>query len=112
MTKLYIKQAYLALFDLLDKEYDKTSDNELGRLLSDMNPNTFVGDMSADSACYEDFCDSLKEYEKDDVLSAYLVSMKFLKMYQDEFGFNIGEFVDTISFEKYKECFEIVNIDS
>ena len=112
MADGFIKKAYIALFDLLDKEYDKTSDNELGRLLSDMNPNTFVGDMSADSACYEDFCDFGKEYQKDDVLSAYSASMKFLKMYQDEFGFNIGKFIDTISFEKYKECFEKANIDS
>lgn len=112
MTGIYTKQAYLIMFDLLDKEYDKTGDNELGRLLSGMNPNTFVGDMSADSACYEDFCDSLKEYEKDDVLSAYSVSMKFLKMYENEFDFNIGKIVDTISFEKYKECFEKVCINS
>lgn len=112
MTKLYIKQAYLALFDLLDKEYDKTSYNELGRLLSDMNPNTFVGDMSADSACYEDFCDFGKDYEKDDVLSAYSASMKFLKMYENEFGFNIVKIVETISYEKYKECFEKANTDN
>lgn len=106
MTERYLQKAYNVVFDLLDKEYDKTGDNELGRLLSDMNPNTFVGDMSADSACFEDFCDFGKEYAKDDVLSAYSASMKFLKMYQNEFGFNIGKIVDTISFEKYKECFE------
>lgn len=105
MTETYSNKAYLALFNLLDSKYEKSRDTQLGRLLGDMNPILFVDDTSADSACFEDFSDCCASYPSDEVRSAYKASIDFLKMYDNEFGFEISGIIEEISFEEYEECF-------
>ena len=105
MTEKYLFKAYLALFNLLDLKFEKSKDLQLGRLLGDMNPNLFADDTSADSACFEDFLDCSASYTSDEVLNAYNASIDFLKMYNNEFGFEILELIEELSFKEYEECF-------
>ena len=105
MTEKFISRAYLTLFNLLDSRFNKTSDKETGKLLSAMNPYIFTNDLSADSACYEDFCDCAMQYNNDEIVSAYSASIGFLKMYCNDFGFNIQCLVDDISLKEYQEMF-------
>ena len=109
MTEKFINRAYLTLFNLLDLKFNKTSDKELGRLLSNMNPNTFINDTSADSACYEDFCDCADNFENNEITSAYSVSIKFLEMYCNDFGFEIQKVIDDISLKEYETLFAETN---
>ena len=74
MTEAYANKAYIALFNLLDSKFDKSKDREVGRLLSDMNPNLFFDDTSADSACFEDFFNCCASYTNDKTLNAYNAS--------------------------------------
>lgn len=110
MTEQVTRKAYIALFNLLDSRYDKTQDGELGRLLSGMNPNMFFDDVSADSACYEDFCECAKLYEDDTVTCAYKTSVDFLKLYSNEFRFDIKSIVEDIALDEYINVFDNANL--
>ena len=105
MTEKYSYKAYLTLFNLLDLKYEKSKDPHLGRLLGDMNPNLFADDTSADSACFEDFLDCSTSYTSDELLNAYNASIDFLKMYNNEFGFEISDVIEELSFNEYEGCF-------
>ena len=105
MTEKYSKKAYLTLFNLLDFKFEKNQNPQLGRLLGDMNPNLFADDTSADSACFEDYLDCGAPYTSDEILNAYHASLDFLKMYKNEFGFEITELIEELSFKEYEECF-------
>ncbi len=105
MTEAYANKAYIALFNLLDSKFDKSKDREIGRLLSDMNPNLFFDDTSADSACFEDFFNCCASYTNDKTLNAYNASIDFLKLYCEEFGFEIKNTIKDISLEEYSNCF-------
>ena len=109
MTENFTRRAYIALFNLLDSRYDKTQDGELGRLLSGMNPNMFFDDVSADSACYEDFCESSMLYKEDNVRDAYRTSVNFLNLHCNEFGFDIKSVVENITLYEYVNFFENAN---
>lgn len=109
MTEKFTKRAFLTLFNLLDLKFNKTSDKELGRLLSNMNPNTFINDTSADSVCYEDFCDCADNFESNEITSAYSVSIKFLETYCNDFGFEIQKVIDDISLKEYETLFAETN---
>ncbi len=106
MTENFTRKAYIALFNLLDSRFDKTQDGELGRLLSGMNPTMFVDDASADSACYEDFCECAKLYKDETVTCSYKTSVDFLKLYCNEFGFDIKSVVENITLDEYINFFE------
>ena len=109
MTENFTRRAYIALFDLLDSRFDKTQDGELGRLLSGMNPTMFVDDASADSACYEDFCECSMLYKEDNMRDAYRTSVDFLNLYCNEFGFDIKSVVENITLDEYVNFFENAN---
>ncbi len=108
MTEKYINKAYIALFSLLDLRFNESKDSELGRLLSDMNPNLFAQDTSADSACFEDYVDCCVSYESDSILNAYKASIDFLKLYCNEFGFEIMIIIEEISSQEFENCFNCV----
>ena len=110
MTEQVTRKAYIALFNLLDSRYDKTQDGELGRLLSGMNPNMFFDDVSADSACCEDFCESSMLYKEDNVRDAYRTSVNFLNLYCNEFGFDIKSIVEDIALDEYINVFDNANL--
>ena len=102
MTEKYTNKAYLALFNLLDLRFNKSEDSELGRLLSDMNPNLCTQDTSADSACFEDYSDCCASYEADSIANAYKASVEFLKLYCNEFGFEIMGVIEDISLQEFE----------
>ncbi len=108
MTEKYTSQAYIALFNMLDLRFNKSKDSELGRLLSDMNPNLFVDDMSADSACFEDYLDCCVSYEADSIPNAYKASVDYLKLYCNEFGFEIISVIEDVSLQEYEHCFNSI----
>lgn len=110
MTKKYTSQAYITLFNMLDLRFNKSKDSELGRLLSDMNPDLFIDDTSADSACFEDYLNCCASYESDLILNAYNASVEFLKLYCNEFGFEIMSVIEDVSLQEYEHCFDnIIN---
>lgn len=108
MNNKFTRKAYIALFNLLDSRFDKTQNTELGRLLSNMNPDLFMDDTSADSACFEDFCDKSIRYKEDTVRNGYNTSVEFLNLYCDEFGFDIMNFINEITLEEYSNSFDKV----
>lgn len=75
-----------------------------------MCPHTFKDSNSTDPAAYEDFLGCLKtciaETEKTDVDMAFKASIRFLEMYRDEFGFEINDYIERITFDVYKKEFE------
>lgn len=105
MTEQFIKKAYLALYHLLDDEYFKKKNDALGNVLSFMSPYTFKDLNSADPAYYSDFCRFIKKYDSEDIKSAYNASIDFLMFYHTEFEFQIKEYIDKLTLEKYSEYF-------
>ena len=114
MTQNYTDKAYLALYKIIDKYYDEDKNDWIASLASDMCPYTFVDSKSADPATYEDFTDCFNlcfaQSQKEDIETAYAASIKFLEMYRDEFGFDIGEYIEKLSFETYSQEFEKVHL--
>lgn len=53
-------QIFIALFYVLDAEYDECKDERLGNYLSGMNPFLFKGEGSADPAIYSEFSSIFK----------------------------------------------------
>lgn len=105
MTEQFIKKAYLALYHLLDDEYFKKKNDALGNVLSFMSPYTFKDLNSADPAYYSDFCAFIKKYDSENVKSSYNASIDFLMFYHTEFEFQIKEYIDKLTLEKYSEYF-------
>lgn len=106
VTEQFIKKAYLALYNLLDDEYFRKKNDELGNILSFMSPYTFQDLNSADPAYYSDFCRFIKKYNIENSESAYKASVDFLTFYHTEFDFQIKEYIDKLTPEKYSEYFD------
>lgn len=70
-----------------------------------MSPYTFKDLNPADPAYYLDFCSFIKNYDSEDVESAYKASIDFLMFYHTEFEFQIKEYIDELTLEKYSEYF-------
>jgi hypothetical protein len=62
----------------------------------------FTQDISADSACFEDYLDCCALHETDSIQNAYKASVEFLKLYCNEFGFEI------ISLQEFKDSFNSI----
>ena len=109
MNIKYEKQSYLALYNIIDKFYTKDKNEFIAELASEMCPYTFKDSISADSAVYEDFSDCLHfcfaESENEDISTAFNASIRFLKMYRDEFGFKIDDYIEQLSIDLYKNEF-------
>lgn len=114
MISSYTDQAYLALYNIVSRYYDEDKNDWIASLASDMCPYTFVDSKSADPATYEDFTDCFNlcfaQSQKEDIETAYAASIKFLEMYRDEFGFDIGEYIEKLNFETYSQEFEKVHL--
>ena len=104
------KQFYIALYNIIDKFYKNDKNEFIAELASEMCPYTFKDSISADSAVYEDFSDCLHfcfaESENEDISTAFNASIRFLKMYRDEFGFEIDNYIEQLSIDLYKQEFE------
>lgn len=111
MNEKFASKAFVTLYRFLDNLYKKEQNDSLGTLLGDMNPDLFVNSISADPAVYEDFYDCAKEcYESSrtsDARTAFLSSMKFLRMYHDEFGSELQDVIKAMDYSVYQIMFEI-----
>lgn len=112
MNIKFKKQSYTALYNIIDKFYAEDKNDFIANLASDMCPGTFKDSNSADPAVYEDFLDCLNfcfaETDKIDVTTAFKAAIRFLEMYRDEFGFEINDYIERITFELYEREFEQV----
>ncbi|MDR1157592.1 MAG: hypothetical protein LBK75_04705 [Oscillospiraceae bacterium] len=68
--KSNLKQSFLAAFQILDEVFDDTRNEQLGNLLSEMNPYLFADLMSADPAIWNEWIDCAKKINKDEVYSS------------------------------------------
>ena len=90
--ELSLEEAYLAMFYMLDEYYNSTKNDDLGALLSSLNPHLFIDSISADSAAWSDWIDIVSEVtheKKITSVEAFKSMIKFLEFYEKEFCFNL-----------------------
>ena len=91
-----LEQAYKYIFKILDNYYDKTHNDELGALLSGLNPHLFKKRISADPAAWDDWMDAVQKVTprenitEDEARKAMLMLMK---EYNDHHGFDLEEVI-------------------
>ena len=86
------KQAFLAMFDLLDEYYDMTKNDDLGAILGSISPKLFVDGEPADPASWHDWEDSIHKVTTKELINcmeALQAVREFLNLYQVEFGYNL-----------------------
>jgi hypothetical protein len=99
------RQAYLATFYYLDGIYDETRDENLGNLLSSMNPFLFLNSLSADPAIWIDWTMCVEKVTKKTKLSeqeAFTVMIVFLDFNQVEFSSVINKVQSAGADENWK----------
>jgi hypothetical protein len=99
--ELTIKQAFFAMFYLLDTYFDNGYESDLGGLLGAINPYLFDGDMPADTATFDEWksCISEVSEKNDNSIKAdgvYKAIIKFLEFYSTEFGFNLEDIINDV----------------
>lgn len=90
--ELSLEEAYLAMFYMLDEYYNSTKNDDLGALLSSLNPYLFIDSISADSAAWSDWIDIVSEVtheKKITSVEAFKSMINFLEFYEKEFCFNL-----------------------
>ncbi|MCL2083442.1 MAG: hypothetical protein FWH04_09470 [Oscillospiraceae bacterium] len=109
--KLNIKQAYMAMFKLLDGCYWNTRNDDLGAMLGFMNTEIFEGDEPVDMAVFDTWEDCTSNVTNNKLLSSkqiFCSVIAFLKIYKDEFDFNLQWLIDKLEAEgeseKWAEC--------
>jgi hypothetical protein len=97
---LNLERSYLAMFFMLDEYWDETKHDSLAAMLGSLNPFLFKDSISADPAAFQNWVDSVKKVTDEGVLTydeAFQASLIFLKLYQIEFGFEVGGVIDELS---------------
>ncbi len=93
------RQAYLATFYYLDRIYDETRDENLGNLLSSMNPFLFLNSLSADPAIWIDWTMCVEKVTKKTKLSeqeAFTAMIVFLDFNQVEFSVDFSPIINEV----------------
>lgn len=105
--KITIKEAYYAMFYLLDKYYDEKQNDDLGAILGSMNPTIFSDDMPADAALWSEWIAIVKKIvsceradECLDTNQAFQAMVAFLSYYKKEFGVRIEEVIEDLTSNK------------
>ncbi|SHJ73451.1 hypothetical protein SAMN02745163_02458 [Clostridium cavendishii DSM 21758] len=92
--KLCVKEAYLTMVWFIDSFYCESKDNDLGALLGDLSPSTFLDCISADPAAWDiwnkiiskfDLKDREYKYVKEDEL------LKIIELFLNDFAGNCFE---------------------
>jgi len=92
-----MKEAYCEVFEILNAYWEQSRVDDLGSMLSDMSPQTFISDasVSADPAVYADWREAWaneagidKEATPEQINS---VANTLLDYYIDEVGYDIGD---------------------
>ena len=90
------RETYFKVFNILNTYWESNKIDELGRMLSDMSPYTFVSDeyVSADPAVYEDWGSAWERtvMQKDSAtpMQVFEVAKTILDYYQHELGYDLG----------------------
>ena len=98
------RRAFLSMFYLLDSIYSRCPDNNLSVVLSDICPFTFKDSMSADPAAWEDFCEYYEEAQgacSSEFEAAYNAAIRFLRVYEEEWGYPIPYAMEEFATDKY-----------
>lgn len=107
------QEAYVAAFYYLDRIYDKEPDENLGDLLSSMNPFLFKDSQSADPAVWFDWLKCVESIIPGDDISeveAFQAMMCFLQYNQQELGYNLENLLEKLSHDgDNSEWIECVN---
>ena len=99
-------EVLLCIYDFLDKEYfkDKNKSDEYMYYISNINPDIWAGEGTADPAYYADYlriCDVFFEGENCSVKQGFGYAQKYLEEYNKyehtEFSSNIDEVVEVFS---------------
>ena len=105
--EITVKQAFNAMFYLLDNYYDEKKVDDLGAMLGSMNPHLFDGDMPADVATWHEWITIVKKvvsYEVEgeclDDSRAFQAMLDFLNYYHREFGLSIEEVIEDLASNK------------
>ena len=91
--KLNLKQAYLAMFNLLDGYYWSARDDILGGMLGFMSTDIFEEDMPADSAVWSTWENCVNKITNNQSISseeAFQSMLIFLRLYHEKFGFDLN----------------------
>ena len=96
---LNLKQAYSVMLNMLDTYYWETKNDDLGAMLGFMSTDILEGDEPADSAVWDTWKDCATSITNDEFLSseqAFAITLAFLNIYNQEFGFNIKDIITKI----------------
>ena len=100
------RKAFLALFHLLDDLYSCYPYNNLGLICSEMNPYLFKDSVSADPAAWEDFSkyyEEAKEVYSTEFDIGYYTSIRFLRVYEEEWDYPIPYAMKEFTPEAYRK---------
>jgi hypothetical protein len=98
--QLNIRQAYLAMYHLLDKMCDEYPDECLIHLVSNFSPYIFLNSMSADPAAWWDWGNVVSKIASEEFLTpadALRATIEFMRFHHNEFGFEVGWLVDKLN---------------
>lgn len=99
--ELTIKQAFFAMFYLLDAYFDNGYEGDLGGLLGSVNPYLFDRDLPADTATFDEWKSFISQVSQKNGNSikadeVYKAIIKFLEFYSAEFGFNLEDIINDV----------------
>lgn len=80
IMNLSIKEGYLTMFYFIEEIYEDNSDDDIGAILGDLSPFTFMNCMSADPAAWSDWNNIINEYKVNDVEKKYLNENELLNV--------------------------------
>ena len=102
------RRAFLSMYYLLDSIYSQFPYKNLAVVLGDINPTLFKGSMSADPAAWDDFCEYYKEADSEsgsEFKAGYGAAIRFLRVYEEEWGYPIPYAMEEFTTEKYREYY-------
>ena len=108
MEETTCRKAFMSMFYLLDSIYSRFPYNNLGVVLSDICPFTFKDSMSADPAAWQDYCEYYEEAKdgySSELEAAYYTAIRFLRVYEEEWGYPIPYAMKEFTIEKYREYY-------
>lgn len=104
---------YWTLRHILEQSAEAVSPQpfSLCDLLSNMSPYTFRDGGSADPAAYEAYQTLLQAETAQAPLCGYLAGTAFLRMYMDEYGYQLEDTLRAFTAEDYAFAFESLTAD-
>lgn len=106
-----IYESFLEAYHVLSLLYQIKPTDGLNTLLSDMDPFLFKGKGSADPATIIDYSAFYKEIQKSEAELfdiEYKAAIQLIKMYHDEFGFDLEDVLQSLSHKYWNELLAIV----